>query len=920
MQVSRLYRGFVAKADRQNQNRYLPLWMHTKDTVAVMRSLTDAWLSESVISVTGLKHEEFQKVTRFLAALHDIGKISNAFAYQITHAFPKGRAFLEPLQLREPPESKHQRHTIVGAAILHLLGVPEWMVSVVGAHHGKIMREDLEFDAIRVSERRSFYGALEDETTWQSLWQEHLNVAMLEAGYDGAIDLPREMSLPAQMLLIALLITADWLASNETIFPLIDVEQNPEEIDYVRRISLGREKLPVLSRWRPGNIWQYTDLCTERFGYDHANLVQQAIAEEAGRASQPGMFILEAPMGVGKTEAALMAGEILAARLGEDEGVNGLAFFLPSQATSNAMYERMMSWLQCFAERERTWLDDDGTSGQLAISLAHGKAMLNEQFAALVSASTDADGTDGVSTNRFFMGRKTKLMANFVVGTVDQMLMGALNQKHLMLRHLGMAGKVIVVDEVHAYDAHMMRYLKTMLDWLGAYHTPVILLSATLPGQRRAEMIGAYLGRDDFDEKNALESLWAYPILTWTDGQTVHTRTIPLAEEKKHIRIRRGQDEDIVDFLRGRLGDGGCAGVVVNTVKRAQRLARRLAEVFQQPAYEILLDHAQFLMSDRVERENQLLLRVGKHSMPAQRNGLIVVGTQVLEQSLDIDFDVLVCDLCPMDLLLQRLGRLHRHWREGRPASLQAAECLVLNADGEVLEAGSKAIYGEYLLRQTAALLPKNICLPDDISPLVQETYQKKTPENPEMRERYSEYEQNCAKQDGEAAKTCIPRAKRKIGRRRTTRLIDGLMDYRIDQNEAQEQALVRSGVASVEVLVLQYGVDRKLHLATRKNCDFCVSPQVAPSFAEEEIILRQSLRLPYEFHLPGLIQRVLDELEAIRQSTLREWTASPRIGKELFLLLDSEGCTELAGKHVRYDDIYGFQGMKEETDRGEGI
>ena len=831
---------------------------------------------------------------------------------------------LESLQIQEPPPSKHHHHTIVGAAILHSLGVPEWIVSVVGSHHGKIIEEGIDLESLMASERRNFYAARDEAETWRQLWQEHVRAALAAAGYESIDDVPEKLPQPAQLLLIALLIMADWLASNEAIFPLIEVEQTADEVDYPRRISRGREKLQYLSRWQPGDMWQYADLCAERFGYDSANPVQQAMAEEAGRTKQPGLFILEAPMGVGKTEAALMAGEILAARMGENEGVNGLAFFLPSQATANAMYDRIMSWLQCFASGEQRWLEDDGTSGQLAISLAHGKAMLNEQFAALASASTDVDGAEGIGTNRFFLGRKTKLMANFVVGTVDQMLMGALNQKHLMLRHLGMAGKVIVVDEIHAYDAYMTRYFKTMLDWLGAYQTPVVLLSATLPGQRRAELIGAYLGQEEFAEKETMIQTQAYPLLTWTDGQEVHTRVIPAAKEKRRVQILRGDDEAIVDFLRKRLHAGGCAGVMVNTVKRAQQLAKRLTDILPQGKTEILLDHAQFLMPDRLERENRLLTRVGKHSTPEQRNGLIVIGTQVLEQSLDIDFDVLVCDLCPMDLLLQRLGRLHRHPRQNRPVPLRTAECLVLNAGGENLEAGSKAIYGAYLLQRTAELLPDSICLPDDISPLVQETYRERhwadDQQSTAMCRAYSEYVQQCAMLEADAAKTCIPSAKRRIGRRKMSWLIDGLMDHGIDQSEAQEQAMVRSGAASIEVLVLQYGEEGLLHLASRTDSDFRVSPHAMPSAEEETIIMRQSLRLPYEFHWSSIMQQVIEELEMVRQKTLREWTTSPRIGRELFLLLDAQGCAELAGKQVRYDHTDGFQVLKKEDGSGENV
>lgn len=918
MKHSRLYRNLAAKTGQQGQALYLPLWMHARDTAGVIRHLWEKWLPDSMEAVMGLRRKELCRLLVFLASVHDIGKISNAFLHQISMNLPEVRMLVEPLQIHAPRggNAAYRHHTLVGAAILHTLGAPDWVASVVGAHHGKI-QEPTEDELVMASD--NVYGAASEAGAWQALWREQLDDALEQAGYTSLDDLPANMSQPAQMLLIALTITADWLASNTSLFPLIGLEQKATEAAYPKRVQQAmqraEERKLIFTRWEPGDTWQYADLCAERFGYPAANPVQQAIVQAAGEAEQPGLFILEAPMGVGKTEAALMAGEILAAR----QKQNGLAFFLPSQATTNAMFGRMMPWIRCFADQEQSWLDeDDGTAGcggQLSVSLAHGKAMLNEQFSELSEASTDADGNDGIITNAFFMGRKTKLLANFIVGTVDQLLMGALNQKHLMLRHLGLAEKVVVVDEIHAYDAYMTRYMKGMLDWLGAYRTPVILLSATLPGQRRAELAGAYLGKEDFPEKQTLESAQAYPLLTWTDGDVIHTQTIPLEKQPTPVQILRGQDADLVSFLQQRLAKGGCAGVIVNTVQRAQRIARQLESAC--PTCEIMLDHAQFLMPDRLEREKQLLTRLGRKSTHAMRNGLIVVGTQVLEQSLDVDFDVLVSDLCPMDLLLQRLGRLHRHPRAERP--IHTASCLVLNADGDTLESGAEAIYGEYLLKKTAAVLPDTILLPGDISPLVQATYQPMQEgaqaDAAALDSAYGEYAQRCAKQERKADQTCIPRARRTLGRYRTSRLIDGLMNRRIDQSEAQAQASVRDGVASIEVLVLQYGEDGMLHPAAQAEEGFSVSPQVMPSLEEARAIMRQSLRLPYGFSLPHMMDRVLDELETVRQTTLREWATSPAIGRELFLLLDAEGCAMLAGKHVRYDAAYGFIVGKEDFD-----
>ena len=125
------------------------------------------------------------------------------------------------------------------------------------------------------------------------------------------------------------------------------------------------------------------------------------------------------------------------------------------------------------------------------------------------------------------------------------------------------------------------------------------------------------------------------------------------------------------------------------------------------PEKEVQVFHAQFLMPDRAAREQELMERIGKHSTPAQRDGLIVVGTQVLEQSLDIDFDVMVTELCPMDLLLQRIGRLHRHTWRSRPRPMQAAVCAVLDTGEDAFDEGSAAVYGKWLLWRTRELLPQ---------------------------------------------------------------------------------------------------------------------------------------------------------------------------------------------------------------------
>ena len=922
MKHSELYRRMAAKTDPTNPERYLPLRFHNRDTALVIQFLVQNWLPESEIQDTGLSQAEMTRLAVFLGMVHDCGKASNAFIFQLFPRCPQLREWLKSLTIVEPKrkESNFKHHTLIGAAILSEMGAPDWVVSVVGAHHGKPLPGNFDPSTVMEAERNLF-GCEADKPIWRSLWQENLDEALERAGYASLEDVPQTMTQPAQMLLVGLLIVADWLSSNTEFFPLIDVESDVDDSVYPARFERAAKKMKeFLGKWEPEEEWQHSDLVVERFGFGESNGVQRVIAQAAGESEKPGLFILEAPMGVGKTEASLIAGEILANR----EGESGLAFFLPSQATANAMFERVVSWIQNFEKEPTCWLDEDmaGSSGQLTIELAHGKVRLNQSFAemsesgALVDEDEDEKNqnknpkeSNRLATNAFFMGRKTQLLANFVVGTVDQMLMGALRQKHIMLKHLGLAGKVVVVDEVHAYDSYMSRYMDAMLNWLGAYRTPVILLSATLPGKRRGEMVSAYLGQGTFEGRATLEGERAYPLLTWTDGESVRTRQIELDARQTDVKILRGEDDAVIPFLRERLAEGGCAGVIVNTVKRAQSMAEQLKTAF--PQYDVLLDHAQFIMPDRIRKEKQIMERLGRKSTSEQRDGLIVVGTQVLEQSLDIDCDVMVSDLCPMDLLLQRLGRLHRHDEHVRPAPMKRAACLVLGT--QELEPGAKAVYGEYLLHRTLALLPERIRLPGDISLLVQNTYDTNLQNHAGLDIEFTEYNKKCECQWAKADEICL----RDSERDEEDEVLDGLLDRDFTYTEEQERASVRDGAASLEVLVLQYDADGRIHTAAQDKEKLDIAPTDAPCREEARLILRQSLRLPRLFSFSN---GAIEDLEKIRQSTLSEWVKTPSLSRELFLLLDPNGRATLAGISVSYENDRGFCVEKEDGDGGKNI
>lgn len=652
----------AGKTDPHDTSRWLPLWMHLRDTAEIMELLVRRWLPESVKRETGLDEEELLCLARFFGYCHDIGKSIIAFQSIIMEFLPEAKQRLErrtALKCRKQ-DRKHTPHARASEVILIELGCPYGIASIAGAHHGKPQQESI-VDRQLESWTENYYPEGE-ETFWRGCWNELAEWMLKDCGFGEMEELP-ELTIPAEILLTGLLTMADWIASNTEYFPLIPVEELGCEAWYPERAERAWEKLELPAPWDAQSSVADAKEFAERFGFS-PNAVQKVTVDVANEMESPGILILEAPMGTGKTEAALAAAEILASRF--EEG--GIFFGLPTQATANGIFPRLLQW----AENQ-----PDGMPK--SIRLAHGMAELNEQYLRLQEkvVPVEDDWEDDreqkenrVMVHQWFRGSKQALLANVVIGTVDQLLMAALKQKHVMLRHLGLAGKVVIVDECHAYDAYMNRYLDRVLEWLGCYRVPVILLSATLPARRRAELVEAYCGRKSPDA--VWKTSCGYPLLTWTDGGEVRQSIIRGMKSSRSVEIKTLTTGTLPEFLRGKLSQGGCAGVIVNTVKKAQELTEELrAEL---PEKEVWLFHSQFLMPDRAKREERLMKRVGKHSTAAMRDGLIVVGTQVLEQSLDLDFDVLATEICPMDLLLQRIGRLHRHERI-RPESLMQACC-----------------------------------------------------------------------------------------------------------------------------------------------------------------------------------------------------------------------------------------------------
>lgn len=820
------------KTNRIDDSEWLPLYVHMVDSAAMASKIWDTWVPQGTkaVIVGDLGNDEVlaRKLMIFMAGIHDIGKATPVFQAKSITFGPEAGSFAWKAERAGLPMiaglrgTNHPTHPIAGEIILegYLLRVRGWerkaarqYACVVGGHHGTPP------DKSKIDEeknRKTNVGL--DSEAWVSTQDELIDFVANIAGIEEKEweDLSeRRFSVQSAVLMTGLVIMADWIASNsdEDMFPLVRTEPwADEDEDFFFSESGEEDDIQSWSglRIRADRAWSCVqlphawvpegipsscqDLFATRFTLPEGAKVRP-VQEEAVRIArdtrQPGLMVIEAPMGEGKTEAALAAAEILAQRTGR----GGVCVALPTMATTDAMFTRVRRWLEALPSCD---FDNEKT-----VWLAHGKAQLNNDFRGIIAAShrrfssVDQDDVKQESSqNRkkkqidvppetvvsdWLWGRKKGALANFLVCTVDQVLMSALQMKHVVLRQLAMANKVVIIDECHAYDAYMQEYLKMALEWLGGYRTPVILLSATLPECQRNAMVEAYLkGWCDTEPRKAskvsiLEQLRArnasnthhinhtansemscekgtaeklrlisnaYPLLTYTDGhETKHADVKPSGRSMK-VQCRLVDDDDtaLLDLMDALLVDGGCIGVICDTVGRAQHAAELLGNHCGRDC--VRLTHSRFMDIDRMSNERELRDLLGPDATigNGKRPGkLVVVGTQVLEQSLDIDFDALVTDIAPVDLIMQRLGRVHRHRRgDGecdRPVSLQTATCYIRgveawNNEGPKFSRGADSVYDAAALMESLAVLDLTAAgascaqqLPQDIARTVRSAY-----------------------------------------------------------------------------------------------------------------------------------------------------------------------------------------------------
>ncbi len=695
-----------AKTHRTTGKVHLLIY-HLLDVASVALAMWDHVLGDGlrqqITEWLGLDQKSAGKLIAFWAGLHDLGKASPVFQ-------AKYEPVIRPLQNAglkfQTPGPRETPHGLISAWALEKLlvehsGLEKFVAKriarALGGHHGAwplpeelqdIRTADLggfNWDAVRTQVFRALETILHPPTpiTLQlSIEEEHAFLTVLSG----------------------LTSVADWIGSMDEYFPY---ESDPIDLETYASVAAERAQQALQQTgwigWASsGQVLAFEQL----FPTITPNTIQQRVIDEANSLSVPALAILEAPTGIGKTEAALY----LADRWIQETGGRGIYVAMPTQATSNQMFGRVRDFLAKRYPEE-----------MVNLQLLHSQAQWTDVLQSMTLSTIGENEEARVAALGWFLPRKRGLLAPFAVGTVDQALVSILLTKHFFVRLFGLGHKVVIFDEVHAYDTYMSALFCRLLQWLRQLGTSVIVLSATLPSQVRRDLLEAYLGQPVELQRAQ------YPILTVATPSTVQTVSLPApADRVVALEWLPREPETIANRLADELQAGGCAVVICNTVKRAQEVFLAIQAAGIVAPEDLILFHARFPFRWRQEIEQSVLDKFSKDGHRPQK--AILVATQVVEQSLDLDFDLMISDLAPVDLIIQRAGRLHRHPRPQRPTRLATPRLLLTEPtldDGLPNFGGDEYIYAPYVLLSSWLALQGRtaLTLPADTVPLIEAIY-----------------------------------------------------------------------------------------------------------------------------------------------------------------------------------------------------
>ncbi|MBF9014133.1 MULTISPECIES: CRISPR-associated helicase Cas3' [unclassified Oceanispirochaeta] len=620
-----------------------------------------------------LKDRLFSEGSELVVALHDIGKINPMFQEKIRRNMGcKRNSHPDLINIDPDLEKNSSWHWGISQAALYGLGrfIPE----IAGRHHG-VSPEKVPLPDDQIT----------GGPPWQNLRNELISFEMDIFGKKWPV-IKNDLSAA---LLSGLTTVSDWIASG-SIFDNPDFADSKLTEQVKMAVNYAGFIKPKIKKGL-----SFTDV----FSFSPRPLQTSLIKI----VKTPGVYVLEAQMGQGKTEAALFA----AYNMMEKGQGTGIYFALPTQLTSEKIHDRVDSFLNKILEKQ----DRHNTL------LLHGNAWLCE---------TDM-GEDAKPGYSWYQSRKRGILAPFAVGTIDQALMAVMNVKHGFVRTFGLAGKIVILDEVHTYDAYTGTIMDHLINSLVELDCTVIILSATLTSSRKLKLFNKNDEHPIVDE--------SYPQITAVTKNGDFLKVNPGSEERDFVKIELlSEDKNAYFLTRERAIRGEYILWIENSVDEAQNVYKKLAPWAHENNIKIGLMHSRFSRMERKKLDDQWVEIFGKPGrIDSDGIGKILIGTQVLEQSLDIDADMLITRLAPTDMILQRIGRLWRHRdvdafrgdESKREAYILSPLRSEIDDDPITAFAISSYIYSPYVLARSFEVWSQEvkICLPDDMRHLIEETY-----------------------------------------------------------------------------------------------------------------------------------------------------------------------------------------------------
>ncbi|MBQ2854846.1 MAG: CRISPR-associated helicase Cas3' [Oscillospiraceae bacterium] len=657
---------------------------------AICRYLINGYLSDGsrklAADLLRMREEELSDFLAYLTSLHDIGKIE--YHFQCKDSDMKTR-------LKELGVDRHYlgkefyRHEKTGETMIGRIWEQQdqdedsayVFAALIGAHHQKN-----HGDGSRSKD--PFFAEYCEK--FESIMR-----SRFLSGSDGALpEIPDKLEGVFESIMLGILILSDWIASGSLFADAEDwIKEEDCDNQIIRRTEEFLDKSGLkkeLVHWGQAfpDVWPWIPK-------EGMRLLQQGAEKLMTSGKRHRLILMEAPMGEGKTEAGMYCAVQMLRQWKKD----GFYVALPTAATSNQMVSRMEAWFQTLGIRKK-------------VRLLHGMAWMVDDC----TSEDTANSEDHDEISRWLAPLRQGLLGQFSVGTIDQAMLAVTKAKYGVLRLLGLSNKVLVIDEIHSYDVYMGEFIQRLLEWCKAMEIPVVMLSATLPPKLKAKLLAPYtkqpLSRGyplitAVCEDGTVEEL---PIEKTVKNMTVSVELLPILNDPEQIARKAAE----------LTADGGCVCVLMNTVRQAQKVYSALESCFDG---ERMLFHAQFPAERRKEIEETCIRKFGKDKSNRPTRA-ILVATQVVEQSLDVDFDAMLTAVAPIDLVLQRMGRIFRHEDTIRPAHLQSPSQFILIPDGNDFGVDGY-VYPEVLLQQTIQVLKERdtVRIPEDLAPLVADGY-----------------------------------------------------------------------------------------------------------------------------------------------------------------------------------------------------